>query len=44
VGVVIGVVSLVAMVAAAITVYYVISYAVLWLVGKAFPLTGRRRT
>jgi hypothetical protein len=25
-------------------VYYVISYAVLWLVGKAFPLTGRRRT
>jgi hypothetical protein len=33
----------VAMIAAVVAVYYAFSYAVLWLVGKAFPLTGRRR-
>ena len=31
------------MIAAVIAVYYAISYAVLWVVSKAFPLTGRRR-
>ena len=31
------------MIAAVIVTYYVISYAVLFLVGKAFPLTGGRR-
>ena len=40
---IVSVLSLVAMLAAGIAVYYVISYAVLWLVGKALPLTGRRR-
>jgi hypothetical protein len=32
------------MIAAVILTYYAISYAVLFLVGKAFPLAGRRRT
>jgi hypothetical protein len=44
VGIVVNVFTLAAMIVAWIVIYYVISYAVLWLVGKAFPLTGRRRT
>jgi hypothetical protein len=35
--------GLVALMVATIGTYYVISYAVLYLVGKAFPLTGWRR-
>lgn len=31
------------MIATVIAIYYAISFAVLWLVGKALPLTGRRR-
>jgi hypothetical protein len=41
--VIIGFVGLVGMLAAALATYYVISFAVLYLVGKAFPLGGRRR-
>jgi hypothetical protein len=44
VGLIINSVALAAMVVAWIAVYYAISYAVLWLVGKALPLTGRRRS
>jgi len=32
-----------ALIAATIFVYYAISYAVLFLIGKALPLVGRRR-
>jgi hypothetical protein len=33
----------VALIGAVIVVYYVVSYAVLWAVGRIFPLGGRRR-
>jgi hypothetical protein len=42
--VIINVVTLAAMIVAWIVVCYAISYAVLWLVGKVLPLSGRRRT
>ncbi len=35
--------GLIAIIAVTVAIYYVISYAVLLLVGKALPLTGRRR-
>jgi hypothetical protein len=41
--VVIGFAGLVALIATTVAIYYVISYAVLFLVGKALPLTGWRR-
>ncbi|HEY2432927.1 MAG TPA: hypothetical protein VGI12_09675 [Vicinamibacterales bacterium] len=40
---VVGFIGLVAMLGAALSICYVISYAVLFLVGKALPLAGRRR-
>jgi hypothetical protein len=40
---IVSVLGLGALLGAGIAAYYVISYAVLWLVGKALPLTGRRR-
>ncbi len=38
-----GVVGLVVMLVAGLATYSAISYAVLFVVGKAFPLAGRRR-
>jgi len=38
-----GIFGLVLIVAAGIAIYYAISYLVLYLVGRVFPLTGRRR-
>lgn len=42
-GLIVNVAALAAMIVGWIVVYYVISYAVLYLVGKVFPLVGRRR-
>jgi hypothetical protein len=33
----------IALIGGVILVYYVVSYAILWAVGRAFPLGGRRR-
>jgi hypothetical protein len=41
--VILGAVGMVVMLAAGLATYYAISYAVLYVVGKAFPLAGRRR-
>jgi hypothetical protein len=43
VSVIVGLVGLVAMITAVVAAYYAVSFAVLFLVGKAFPLAGRRR-
>jgi hypothetical protein len=41
--VIVGLAGGVALIAVSIGAYYLISYAVLYAVGKVFPLTGRRR-
>jgi hypothetical protein len=33
----------IALIGAVILVYYVVSYAILWAVGRVFPIGGRRR-
>ena len=40
---VVAIVSTVAVLAATIAAYYLLSYFVLFLVGRALPLAGRRR-
>ena len=41
-GLIVGAAGLVVMLGAALATYYVISYLVLYLVGRLLPLTGRR--
>lgn len=38
-----GLVETIVLMAAAVATYYAFSYAILYLVGKAFPLAGRHR-
>jgi hypothetical protein len=38
-----GLVATLAVLAAAVAAYYIFSYAVLYIVGKVFPLAGRHR-
>jgi hypothetical protein len=38
-----GLVGTIVVIAAAVAAYYVFSYAILYVVGRAFPLAGRHR-